>query len=87
MSQLEQSRHGDVFMAAEQKKQKCIYLVFSSEWELRKLKFDTAELEKKFIKVRKQQKNKHNNEAKGQSRRSLEKGWSKALTLAYKAGP
>lgn len=60
-----------------------MYIWNGSEWELRKLKFDTAELEKEFDKVKKATEQ-ANNEAKSKAEEALRKAGASA-DLAYKA--
>ena len=60
-----------------------MYIWNGSEWELRKLKFDTAELEKEFDKVKKATEQ-ANNEAKTKAEEALKKAGA-STDLAYKA--
>ena len=60
-----------------------MYIWNGAEWELRKLKFDTAELEKEFDKVKKATEQ-ASNEAKAKAEEALKKAGA-STDLAYKA--
>lgn len=75
-------RRGDILylMAGEDTE---MYIWNGAEWELRKLKFDTAELEKEFDKVKKATEQ-ASNEAKAKAEEALKKAGA-STDLAYKA--
>ena len=75
-------RRGDIlYLTAGEETE--MYIWNGSEWELRKLKFDTAELEKEFDKVKKATEQ-ASNEAKAKAEEALKKAGASA-DLAYKA--
>ena len=75
-------RRGDIlYLTAGEETE--MYIWNGSEWELRKLKFDTAELEKEFDKVKKATEQ-ANNEAKAAAEEALRKAGA-STDLAYKA--
>lgn len=75
-------RRGDIlYLTAGEETE--MYIWNGSEWELRKLKFDTAELEKEFDKVKKATEQ-ASNEAKAKAEEALKKAGA-STDLAYKA--
>ena len=75
-------RRGDIlYLTAGEETE--MYIWNGSEWELRKLKFDTAELEKEFDKVKKATEQ-ASNEAKATAEEALRKAGA-STDLAYKA--
>lgn len=75
-------RRGDIlYLTAGEETE--TYIWNGSEWELRKLKFDTAELEKEFDKVKKATEQ-ASNEAKAKAEEALKKAGA-STDLAYKA--
>ena len=75
-------RRGDIlYLTAGEETE--MYIWNGSEWELRKLKFDTAELEKEFDKV-KRATEQASNEAKAKAEEALKKAGA-STDLAYKA--
>lgn len=75
-------RRGDIlYLTAGEETE--MYIWNGSEWELRKLKFDTAELEKEFDKVKKATEQ-ASNEAKATAEEALRKAGT-STDLAYKA--